>query len=224
MFEQQMELDKKEGSGIGIVTIIVLLVAVVVGGVVMGIKESMQTMSADEARTQLAAKLSAETPATTQFHLGTLPYAGLDKPSDSQYALLEKAGLLRRKKVGGATPAAKVDLTPAGQKLLAAIPGVQKMTEHDGTTRYSVPLASKKLTAVDKIVKKDWRHFEVTYHWQWQPTAAGELFDIHSHLVQSLPLYERSTLIDQHGAAYYRAAPSEAKIVLTKKMGSGAIY
>jgi hypothetical protein len=42
------------------------------------------------------------------------------------------------------------------------------------------------------------------------------MFDIDGKLVQSLPSYDRSVLINQHGANYYHGAPGVASMLLAK--------
>src|SRR5208282_1475323 len=147
---------------------------------------------------------------------GTVSYSGQEKPSDAQYKLFEKAGFIKIGKAKGNVYAARVELTPAGKNFLASFPSVKGTAEKDGTTGYTLPLASRKLESVDKVIKLSQRRFEIQYTWAWQTTKAGDMFDIAGKLVQSLPAYDRGMLIDQHGAAYYHAAPTQAKMLLTK--------
>jgi hypothetical protein len=77
-------------------------------------------------------------------------------------------------------------------------------------------LAYRKLVAVGQMTRLNQETFRVQYTWQWQTTKAGEMFDVAGDLVQALPSYERGLLINQHGAKYYHAAPTQASIVLLK--------
>jgi hypothetical protein len=214
MFEQEIEMEQKEGSSYGPVLIIFLLVGLFLGGIGVVIYQSKQTIKPQEAAAVLESKLSSAAPVSVTFFTGNVSYAVANKPSDPQYKLFEKAGLLKIGK--GKGWAAQVDLTPAGKEFLASFPEVKGEPDKDNTTAYVLPLASRKLVAVGKITKLGQDRFQVQYTWTWQTTKAGEMFDIDGKLVQGLPSYDRSVLIDQHGANYYHGAPGQAAIVLAK--------
>jgi hypothetical protein len=214
MFEQEIELEQKEGSNWGPFLMIVLLIGLFVGGIGVVIFQSKQTVKPEEATAAVQARVKALGPVTVSFHIGMVSYNGPDKPSDPQYKLLTNAGLL---KVGkGKGYAALVELTPQGKELLSTIPGVQTTADKNDTTLYVVPLATRKMVSVGNITKLAQGRFQVSYTWQWVTTPAGEFFDVNGKYVQALSLYERSVLIDQHGANSYHSGASQASFVLAK--------
>jgi hypothetical protein len=215
MFEQELEMEKKEGSSFGPILIVLLLVGLFIGGLGVVIYQSNVTIKPEEATAAVQSKLKAMVPVSVTFHTGNVSYSAADAPNDPQYILFQKAGFLKIGK--GKGYAAQVDLTPAGKQFLASLPSVKGIPNKDNTTvGYTIPLASRKLVAVGKITKLGQRRFQVEYTWAWQTTPAGEMFDISGKLVQSLPTYDRGMLIDQHGANYYHGAPTLAAVVLTK--------
>jgi hypothetical protein len=151
---------------------------------------------------------------SVSFHTGVVSYATADKPSDPQYKLFEKAGFLKIAKTNGY--AAQVDLTPAGKQFLASLANVQTTADENHTTLYVLPLASRKLVSINKVIKLSPDRFQVEYTWAWQTTKAGDLFDITGKLVQELPAYDRGMLIDQHGANYYHGEPTRDTLLLMK--------
>lgn len=213
MFEQEIEMEKREGSSFGPILIIFLLVGLFVGGFGVVIFQSKQVLKPEEASAPIQTKLAAETVNVT-FHTGNLSYGAADNPANPQYKLLEKAGVLKMGKGKGYT--AQVDLTPAGKQLVASFANVSGLPDKNNTTIYTLPLASRKLVSVGKITKLGPQKFQVQYTWVWQTTKAGDMFDIAGKLVQNLPSYDRSVLIDQHGANYYHSDPAQAVMVLAK--------
>jgi hypothetical protein len=217
MFEQEIEMEKKEGSSFGPILVVLLFVGLFVGGIGIVIFQSRQTLKPEEATAALDAKMKSA-PVTVTFHTGKVSYAAADKPNDPQYLLFEKAGILKVTKITKGTDfAAQVDLTPAGKELLASLPNVKGVPDKDNTTGYTLPLASRKLVSVDKITKLNRHKYQVQYTWTWQTTKVGDMFDIAGKLVQELPSYDRSLLIDKHGANFYHGAPSQSTILLTKE-------
>jgi predicted transcriptional regulator len=214
MFEQEIEMEQKEGSSYGPVLIIMLLVGLFLGGFGVVLYQSKQTIKPEEAAAVIGTKLSSAAPISVTFYTGNVSYAVANKPSDPQYKLFEKAGFLKIGK--GKGWAAQVDLTPEGKQFLASLPEVKTVPDKDNTTSYVVPLATRKMNTVGTVTKLGPDRFQVQYTWTWQTTKAGEIFDIPGKLVQSLPSYDRSVLIDQHGANYYHSAPSQAAMVLRK--------
>jgi len=214
MFEQELEMEKKEGSSYGPLVVVILLVGLFIGGIGVVIYQSNIAIKPSEANTAIETLLKKNMPVTVTFHTGKVSYKNTDIPTDAQYKLLEKAGYL--KITGTKDFAANVELTPAGKSFLASMPEVKPVSEKDGTTGYTLPLATRKLVAITKIAKLGTRKFEVDYTWQWVPTKAGDLFDVAGAVAQSLPVYERSSLIDRHGGAYYHAQPDTVAIALVK--------
>jgi len=215
MFEQEIEMEKKEGSSFGPVLIIFLLVGLFLGGIGVVVYQSKQTLKPEEAKALVETKLHSTAPVTVSFHTGNVSYAASDKPSDPQYKLFENAGFLKIGK--GKGYAAQVDLTPAGKEFLASLPNVTTKPDDDKTTGYTLLLASRKLVSIDKVTKLSQHKAQVQYTWGWQTSKAGDMFDIAGKLVQSLPTYERGMLIDQHGANYYHVAPVHGTMLLTKE-------
>jgi hypothetical protein len=214
MFEQEIEMEKKEGSWFAPFLIILVLLGLFVGGFVVVIFQSKRTLKPEEATAAVSNRLKSSAPVSVTFHTGLVSYAAADKPSDPQYKLFEEAGILKIAKAKGY--AAQVDLTPAGKQFLASLTDAQTAPDKDGTTAYTLPLASRKLVSVDKVIKLSPDRFEVEYTWAWQTTKAGDMFDVPGKLVQELPAYDRSRLIDQFGANYYHGAPTHATLLLKK--------
>ncbi len=214
MFEQEIEMEKKEGSAFGPVLIILLLVGLFVGGIGFVIFQGEQTPKPAEASAIVETKLKSAGPVEVTFDTGNLSYATGENPADPQYKLLANAGIL---KITKAKPgAAQVELTPAGKQLLASFPDVKGVPDTNHRIVYTLPLAYRKLVAVGQMTRLNPDTFRVQYTWQWQTTQAGEMFDVAGNLVQTLSSYERGVLIDQHGAKYYHAPPAQTSILLMK--------
>lgn len=209
MFEQEIEMEKKEGSSFGPILIIFLLIALFIGGFGVVIYQNKQTIKPEEASAIVESRLKAGGPVQLAFDIGNVSYSALDP----QYKLLEKAGILKIGKIKGYSY--PVELTAAGKELIASFPDVKGVPDKNGTT-YTLPLASRKLVSIGKITKLGQQRVQIQYTWAWETTKAGEMFDIPGKLVQGLSVYERGVLIDQHGAKYYHAAPTETAIVLEK--------
>jgi hypothetical protein len=220
MFEQEIEMEQKEGSAFGPVIVVLILVALFIGGLGVVIYQGNRTLKPEEATAAVQSRLQALAPATVTFRTGNVNFTIAGTPSDPQYKLLEKAGMIKIGKPKA--DAAPVELTPAGKDLLAALPDVKGVPggtsagNNKDTTAYTLPLARRHLVSVDKITKLGQNRFQVQYTWSWQTTKAGDLFDIGGKVVQSLPQWDRLLLIDQHGADYYHAAPTQASIVFIK--------
>ena len=189
MFEQEVEMEKKEGSSFGPIFIVLLLVGLFVGGLGVVFYQGTIAIKPEEA-TQVAAKLVAEMkPVMLTFHTGNASMKNSDSPDDPEYKLLEKAGYI---KIGtGMGPAMKVDLTPAGKEFLASLPDVKDKAELKDylgmdSTAHTFTIANRKLVKVDKITKLATRRFQVDYTWEWQPTKAGDLFEASGKMVQSI--------------------------------------
>ncbi len=216
MFEQELELERKQSSAVPLLLIVVMIVALV-GVAGYYIRESRKVLSMYEASDLAMAVLNAQGPALTRFHTGLLPPSM--KPSDPNYRLLEKAGLLRLGKAKGKL--IPVTLTSAGEKQLSEIAGVQKTRENDGTVSYVVPIAERRLLGVDKITMNDLEHATVEFTWKWEPNPLGEAFDISGPLVKSFNTWERAALIDDYAANFYHGDAKQAVISVAK---SGRIW
>jgi hypothetical protein len=214
MFEQEIEMEAKEGSGFGPLIIILLLVALFLGGIGVVVYQGKQSIKAEEAATLIQSQLKSNPPVTVSFSTGNVSYGAADAPTQPQYKLFANAGYLKIGK--GKGWAEQVDVTPQGKEFFSSIPGMKTLPDKNGMTIYYIPLASRKLVAVGAITKVSTQKCSVQYTWAWQTTKAGDLFDISGKAVQNLPLYDRSVLIDQHGANYYHAAPAQSAIAVAK--------
>ncbi len=213
MFEAELEMEKKSASWVPLLFIFGL-VAIIVG---VGGYFYMQTktgLSQQEATSVVTALLKAQRPATVEFHTGLLKPSLADKPGDPHYRLLEKAGIV---KLGKTTEKGMpVALTPAGERLLSEISGVQKSREKDGTEAYVVPLAERKLVAVSNVKITTPSYARVDYVWKWEPNQLGRTFDASGELVKSFKTWDRANLIEKHGANFYQAEPKTMSIALVR--------
>lgn len=213
MFEEELELEKKEGGGYGPLTIILALVAILVGGVGYIFYTNTQTLKPEVAAQILNDGFKTQGPVFIHFHSGLVTPSVDDKVSDPQYKLLSKIGILTTRTKGRNV---QIDLTSDGEKKISAIPEFQKSNEPDGTIAYSVPLATKELVKVDKVTKITPTKMQVEYTWKWNPTEIGKLFDAAGPTVKSFSTWDRSVLIDKYGADFYNAAPQKLTVVLVK--------
>jgi hypothetical protein len=131
---------------------------------------------------------------------------------DPHYKLLAKAGILTAKPRSWNSIYAA--MTPAGEKVLGEIKGVDKGKNSDGNTSYVVPLAERKLVQIDKITMIKPHLARVDYTWKWEPNRLGKEFDASSDLVHSFNTWDRGTLIKSYGVDFYSAAPIKASVVL----------
>ena len=213
MFEEEIELEKKEGSSFGPLIVIVLLAALIVGGAGVLIYQSRQTLKTDEAA-QVVSKMLAERPPTmVSFHTGTVLSSMFDSTEDPHYRLLEKAGVLKTEKIKKSANL-KVSLTADGDALLASLQS-KKIAKGD-ETEYKVPLATRKLVNVTQVTKVAPNRFVVNYSWQWVPNKLGDQFDAAGDLVKGFNTWDRQRLIDKHGAAFYHQPPEQAAVSVMK--------
>jgi len=52
--------------------------------------------------------------------------------------------------------------------------------------------------------------------WKWETTPLGELLEASGPTVKSFNTWDRATLIQKHGAAFYHEGPTTVTIALTK--------
>ena|SRR5438067_3429240 len=173
MFEQEIEMEKRESSVVPLILIVTLILAVV-GVAGYFVIESRKTLSVTDATTITENILKAQGPATLRFHIGLVKANINDKPHDPHYRLMEKAGLVKLGKDTGAygtiTPVA---LTTDGQKLIKDLPGVMKNKDKDGTEEYVVPLAERKLVQAPIVKMTGTGRATVEYVWKWEPNKLG---------------------------------------------------
>lgn len=211
MFEQELELEKKSSSIIPLLLIVVLVVGIA-GLSLYFVLWSRTTLTTAEASPIVLAGIEGQGPATLHFATGVLED---QTPPDPRYRLLEKQGYLKiGKSQKGKTP---VSLTADGQAWLAEIVGVKETKKADGTEEYAVPLAQRKLIGLGKITMLSPSEATVEYTWKWETTKAGDLLDAAGPAVKAFGTWDRSTLIDKYGAAFYHGDPTKTTIVLAKQ-------
>ena len=215
MFEEELELEKKEGGGFGPVIVIVVLVGLLVGGIGYIVWQGTRTLKPEQAATVLSTALQQREPTTVRFQTGLLKYSNsVDNLTDPQYKLLEKLGIITTKTQKDGSM--QVALTPDGEKRIAAFPELKKKEDKDGTVLYVVPLAKRELVSVQKVNKLSPSSAEVEYTWKWQPNDLGKEFDAAGPAVQAFSTYERSVLIQKYGADFYNAKPQDVLVKLVK--------
>jgi hypothetical protein len=213
MFEQEIELEKRENSVVPLLLIVAMIVCIVgVAGYYLW--ENKQVLGSADAGNVISASLKAQ-PAVFRFHAGVVKPSVAEKPDGPHYRLLEKAGIVKLGKVNkdGSYPIA---VTPEGTRLLAELPDVSKTQEQDGTDLYVVPLAERRLVEIGKITMVSPSRANVQYSWKWEPNKLGNLFDASGSLVKSFNMWDRTTLIEKYGANFYQAEPTKVQVALTK--------
>lgn len=214
MFEQEIEMEKRSSSIVPLLLIVALIVAIA-GISIHFVLESRRVLTAAEATPVVLAGIESQTPATLRFATGVLTASADLKPKDPNYRLLEKQGFIRiGKDEGWKTP---VTLTEKGDAWLAGIAGVKRSRNtKDNYDEYAVPLAERKLVAVEKIAMLSPSKAQIEYTWKWQTTAAGDLFDAAGPAVKAFNTWDRSTLIDKYGANFYHADPARVTLQVVK--------
>lgn len=211
MFEQEIEMEKRESSIVPLLLILTLIVAVV-GVALYFVIQSRKVLTSAEANPLVVGILEAQGPITVRFQTGLVK--GSSNPRDPQYRLLEKAGYLKLGKdtANWKTP---VSLTPKGEAFLGSLAGVKK-SKKDGNDEYVVPLAQRKLVEINKITMHSASKATIEYTCKWETNPAGELFDAAGPAVKAFNTWDRSTLIDKYGAHFYHDPPSKITIALMK--------
>ena len=197
MFEEEVKLQR-ESSYFLPLALVLVLIAVIVGTVVYAVKPG-RGLSQDQAAGLVSAFLKSEGPATVHFHVGVLEPSVDEKIRDPHYRLLEKAGILKLGTAKG--DAIRVTLTPEGERRLAAIPGLVKTKNSDGSDAYTVPLAERQLAAVSKITISNRDVAYVQFSWQWAPNDLGNTFDAAGPVVKSFNTWDRATLAQRYSGA-----------------------
>ncbi len=216
MFEQEVEMEKRNSSVVPLLLIVTLILAIV-GVAGYFVLESRKVLTNQEATQIATSVLKLQGPATVRFHTGIIKSSVDDKPHDPHYRLLEKAGLVSiGKDTGTYKTITPIELTAQGKRLLEEIPGVTKGSEKDGTQIYSVPLAERKLVAVSKIDMISPTQALVEISWKWEPNKLGNLFDASGSMVKGFNTWDRATLIQKYGADFYHGDPTSVKLSLIK--------
>jgi hypothetical protein len=213
MFEQEIELEKRESSVVPLL-LIVTMILVFVGVAGYYVWQNKQVIGTDQASAVIVASLKAQGPAVVHFHTGLVKASVEERPEAPHYRLLDKAGLIKLGKLNGRTT--PVALTVEGQKLVSDIPDVTKTKEKDGTDAYVVPLANRQLAEIIKITMLSPERASVQYSWKWDANKLGNLFDASGSLVKSFNTWDRATLIEKSGANFYHGEPSKVAVILVK--------
>lgn len=213
MFEQEIELEKKQSGALPLLLMVALIVALV-GVAVYFLAQSRKVLAPEEASNVVTNILSSQAPPTVTFHTGLVRYGYEESPKDVRYRLLEKAGVLTVGKTKGEK--APVSLTAKGSELMKQIPGIKESKDADGTEAYVVPLAARKLVEVSKIAMSGPERAKVQFSWRWEPNALGQSFDASGNALSKFSAQDRVQLIDKHGARFYHDAPTKVVIALVK--------
>jgi ribosomal protein L11 len=189
------------------------LVLVVGGAIVYFVKGANAKLTTPFATIAINQILKAQPPAVIKFSTGTLVSSVNEKATDPHYKLLAKIGVITVKPK--AWNSIYSTMTPAGEKLLSTINGVEKGTnKKDNTVTYVVPLAERKLVEINDIKMINPHMAQVDYTWQWVPNRLGRDFDATGEVVKGFNTWDRQTLINTYGVNFYNAAPTKVRIVL----------
>jgi hypothetical protein len=221
MFEQELEMEKRESSVVPLLLIVGLIVAIV-GVAAYFVVQNRKVLSVQEATTVAEGVLKAQGPVTLRFHTGLVKSSVDDNAQGPQYRLLEKAGLIQVGKAQGRwNTDFPVMLTPAGTELLKRIDGVKRSKEKDGAEVYIVPVADRKLADISNIKMINPTRATIEITWKWNTNALGDLLDAGGPTVKSFNTWDRATLIQKYGANFYHQAPTRVTLALTKTENSG---
>ena len=99
---------------------------------------------------------------------------------------------------------------------MGEIVGVEKTTEKNGTVSYVVPIAERRLLAVDRVTMIGLGRATVEFTWKWEPNRLGEVFDVSGSLVKTFNTWERATLISDYAANFYHGEAKQAVISVVK--------
>ena len=216
MFEQELEMEKRQSSVVPLLLIVSLILAIV-GIAGYYLMENRKVLTTPQAAEIVTSALRTQGPAALHFHTGMVKSSVDEKPRDPHYRLLEKAGLVTLGKntgqYGTITP---VTLTAQGGALLAEIPGVTRARDKDGTDAYVVPLAERRLMEISRVTMNGPQRAVVEYVWRWEPNKLGNLFDASGSMVKSFNTWDRSTLIQKYGANFYHGDPTRVSLALVK--------
>jgi hypothetical protein len=212
MFEAEVEMERR--SSFMPLLLMICLVAGIVGlaaYVILQVR-GKTPLSAQEASPIVAAALQGPGPAVIHFRTGLVEND--EKLPDPNYRLLEKARIV---KLGKAPQGSVlVSLTPEGERLLTGIPGFKKSKEADGTFSYQAPLAQRQFMSVAGVNMIGADSAIVEYNWKWVPNALADVFDAGGPLVKSFSLWERQTLINKYGVAFYHGDPTKSTLALVR--------
>jgi len=214
MFEAEVEMERR--SSFLPLVLMMCLVAAIVGlaaYVILQVREKTP-LSAQQASGIAAAALQGRSPAIIQFRTGLVKPSNDEQPGDPNYRLLEKAGIVKLAKA--ARGSAVVSLTPAGESVLASVPGFKKEKEKDGTFLYQAPLAQRQLVGIAGVTMIGPDSATVEYSWKWVPNQLGDVFDAGGPVVKSFNLWDRQNLINKYKVDFYTGDPTKSTIALVR--------
>jgi len=216
MFEQEIEMEKRESSVVPLL-LMVALILTIVGLAGYYLIQNRKVLAMDEATKIVNSALSAQGDVTLEFRTGMVKSSVAEKPHDPHYRLLEKEGLIKLgKDTGPYGTTVPVALTDKGRSFLKQISGVSQTRDKDGTDVYIVPVAQRKLTTVSAIKMISPTRATIDYTWNWQTNALGELLDAAGPTVKSFNTWDRATLIQKYGANFYHGGPTSVAIAVNK--------
>jgi hypothetical protein len=211
LFEDEAKLEQ---SNVSFRMITILAVIVAVGAAVAYyFVQQRKDLTPDTASPVVASILRATTPASVTFRTGHVIASIETKPRDPHYKLLEKLAVLtvRDDKKNGIFS----QLTPAGEKLITGIDGLKKWKNTDGTTSYTVPLATRELTTVTSVAMAGPNGARVEYTWKWKPNLLGQKFDASGPVIHGFSMWDRASLIKSYGVDFY-GDPQKSNLYLVR--------
>ena len=213
MFEQEIEMEKRQSAAVPLLLIIAAIVGLVgVSGYFL--VQSRKMLSPTEAVQVVNDVLKVQGPTTVNFHIGEVKERSDESVKDARYRLLQNSGLITIGKTRGEkTP---VSLTPRGEELLKQIAGVTRTTNDDGEEALVVPLATRQLVKVFKVKMDGPERAAIQYSWKWQTNALGESFDVSAGKLSAFNTWDRVALIDKFGARSYQDPPVTVVVAIAK--------
>lgn len=213
MFEAEVAMEKR--SSILPLILMMCLLALIVGTVVyvfMQVRER-RPLTAQQVTPIVAAALQGPGPAVIRFRTGSVKLGDDGKP-DPNYRLLEKAGVVKLAKPAKGN--VQVSITPEGESMLAAIQGLNKSKEEDGSVSYRVPLAQRQFVGITDVEMNGANGATVQYTWKWLPNPLGDVFDAGGPLVKGFTLWERQTLINKYEVDFYHGDAARSTLALVR--------
>jgi hypothetical protein len=214
MFEAELEMERR--SAFLPLLLMACLVTAIVGMVAYIALQARARapLSTQEASAIVASALTGPGPAVIHFQTGLVKPSVIKRPDGPHYRLLEKAGILKLAKAPHGSE--MISLTPAGEHLMAVLPGVRKSKETDGTFSYQVPLAERQLVSIGNVTMNGVNSATIEYNWKWVPNQMGDLFDAGGSLVKGFNLWDRETLINKYEADFYHGSPMRSTLALVR--------
>lgn len=142
LFAAEVAMESKS-SNFAALIMIFALVFVLGGTIFYFFKTSREGLTTPVATNSINEILKAQGGSKINFSVGTIVSSVNEKAMDPHYKLLEKAGILTVKPRSWNSIYA--NLTPAREKVLSGIQGVDKGNNSDGNTSYVVSLAERKI-------------------------------------------------------------------------------